>query len=211
MKRVLISLIALLLATLSAVSQNRADEILAQFYQRITDETSLTVAFEYRFEEGQQPAHKRHHGTLKMKGDKFRFEMAGQVFICDGVSLWTYIPEVEEVQLNTLEESEDAFLPTTIFSSYRENFTATYNRTYRVGPKAIHVIDLTPKEKEMPFSSAQLEIDESTMEPIQITLFSTQGNVHYIINKFLTGKINDVSIFTFDPSKHPDVELIDMR
>jgi len=57
-----------------------------------------------------------------------------------------------------------------------------------------------------------MELDKNSLELISFSVFDKNNNkFSYIVNKFFTGKVTDDSIFVFDASEYPDVEIIDMR
>lgn len=212
MKSIITSLTFVMLLTFSAGAQNKADKILAQFSENMQAKESISAEFQYLFENTKEGLSDSYEGTLDLKGEKFRLEIAGQIIISDGISLWTYIPDAEEVQLNSIEDTEGLFTPAKLFSSYTEDYKATYNKEYSVGPKTIHVIDLEPNDKSQGFTAAQIELDKTSLELIQFAVFDNNNNkFSYIVNKFFTGKVSDESIFIFDAAKHPEVEVIDMR
>ena len=57
-----------------------------------------------------------------MSGDKYRMAAAGQTVICDGKTIWTYIKESNEVQVNALENKDDALTPSKLLTSYNANY-----------------------------------------------------------------------------------------
>ncbi len=212
MKSTLTAISILMLLFFSAEAQNKAEVILTQFSENMQMKETIIAEFEYLVENNNNGLKDGHKGILYVKGEKFRLQIADQIIMSDGTSLWTYIPDVEEVQLNSIEHSEELLTPTKLFSSYNENYHATYNKEYSVGPKTIHVIDLEPKDKSQGFTSAQMELDKSTLELIQFSVFDNHNNkFSYIVNKFFSGRNLEDSIFIFDASKHPDVEVIDMQ
>ena len=212
MKRISALLILLMPVLFAVQAQNKADKILEQFSANMQSKSSITAEFEYRFENTADGLSNSYNGILNLKGDMFRLEIAGQIIMSDGISLWTFLPDDEEVQLNSLEETEGLFTPAKLFASYTEDYKATYNKEYTIGPKTIHVIDLEPNDKSQGFTGAQMELDKNSLELISFSVFDKNNNkFSYIVNKFFTGKVTDDSIFVFDASEYPDVEIIDMR
>ena len=57
-----------------------------------------------------------------LKGDKYKLEIAGQEIICNGNTLWTFIKDAEEVQVNEPEYEEGSINPANIFTVYENGF-----------------------------------------------------------------------------------------
>ena len=74
-----------------------------------------------------------------------------------------------------------------------------------------NIIDLYPKDLNKGFSRIRLFIEKEKLELYSIRYFGKDG-IHYLL--LLTGyKTNELpdSWFQFDISKHPNVEVIDLR
>src|ERR1041384_6402869 len=46
-------------------------------------------------------------GTLYVKGDKYKLELANQEITCDNTKIWTYLKDANEVQVNSYEPDDD--------------------------------------------------------------------------------------------------------
>ncbi len=207
------SLLILLIVFISALfAQNDANKILSDFAAKAQSYSSISADFQYIMENTNENISDSYNGKLLLKGDKFRLEIAGQVIISDGISIWTYIPDAEEVQVNSAEESEDLFTPAKLFSSYSEDFEASYKKQYSVGPRKIHVLKLIPLDESQGFNKAEMELDAESLQLIRFSLFDNHHNKFgYIVDKFFTDKDLNDNLFTFNSAEYPDVEVIDMR
>ena len=55
-------------------------------------------------------------------------------------------------------------------------------------------------------------MEETKKQILKSTIYDKNGSLYlYIVKKFITDITIKDSNFTFDKSKHPDVEVIDMR
>ncbi|NCD42470.1 MAG: outer membrane lipoprotein carrier protein LolA [Bacteroidia bacterium] len=211
MKKIIILFITFTLA-FSVLAQDKAIDILAQFSKNIQQHETIVAEFVYSMENKNENLSDEFKGILYSKGDKFRVEIAGQIIMSDGVTLYTYIPEVDEVQINSMEESDDSFTPSKLFASYTHDYTPKFNKTFSIGPKKIHVIDLTPIDQSKPFTDAEIQIDAETLELIQFAINDANKNKFiYAVTKFFTEKKLEDSFFIFNANDYPDVEIIDMR
>jgi len=53
-------------------------------------------------------------GVIFVQGDSYRIEMEGQVIISNGITIWTYLEDSEEVMVNDVDESGESISPTQI-------------------------------------------------------------------------------------------------
>lgn len=212
MKNKFTAFIILFLATITLTAQNKADVILDDFASTMQSYKTIQAEFTYKMENTKENIDEGYKGIIYLKGDMYRLEIAGQIIQSDGVTIWTYIPDAEEVQINSVEDSDDSFNPTHLFSSYSEDYKAKFDSQYTVGPKTINVINLKPNDPSQGFSDAKIELDSKSKILIQFVVYDDNNNSYsYIVDKFFTNKNLEDSLFQFNEAKYPDVEVIDMR
>lgn len=212
MKNIFSTLIILILSIITLSAQNKADVILDDFALTMQSYETIQADFTYKMENKKENIDEGYKGSIYLKGDMYRLEIAGQIIQSDGITIWTYIPDAEEVQINTVDESDDSFNPTHLFSSYSEDYQAKFDKQYSVGPKIINVINLKPNDSSLGFSDAKIELDSKSKMLIQFIIYDDNNNAYsYIVDKFFTNKNLENSFFQFNEADYPDVEVIDMR
>lgn len=147
-----------------------------------------------------------------MKGDKFKIELSDQVFISDNVTLWNYLKEYNEVQINNFEESDAIFSPSVIFNLYQEDYIYRIKESYKdKAGLTVNVIELSPIDKEQNFFKIDLAVD-SKNTIVEAKIYERSGMKYiYKINSLKPNvELND-TFFKFDPSKYPNIEIIDAR
>ncbi|MBN3034057.1 MAG: outer membrane lipoprotein carrier protein LolA [Bacteroidales bacterium] len=216
MKRPLPALFLLLLFTSSYAQveekgDKRSIEILNAVRKKTETYTSFRAEFTYKMENREAGIDESKSGTLLVKGDKYRLEIAGQLVISNGETLWTYLADAQEVQVNSVGEGEETLSPANLLSSYDEDYRSKFIReTFLYGTTA-EVIDLTPVEGKS-YYKIRITIDKDKSQILDFTIFDKNGSTYsYIIAIFQANVPVDESEFRFVPSEHPDVEVIDMR
>jgi outer membrane lipoprotein carrier protein len=63
-------------------------------------------------------------GKVSSKGNMFKAEMGNQTIISDGKTLWTYLKDVNEVQINNFEQGQDIMTPNDIFKIAEKDYLA---------------------------------------------------------------------------------------
>jgi outer membrane lipoprotein-sorting protein len=146
--------------------------------------------------------------TLLVSGDKYKMLAAGQTVICDGKTIWTYIKESNEVQVNALENKDDALTPSKLLTSYNANYKSKIIKSADPAEESVELIPNTSKN----FINAILGIDKAKKQIKSFVLYDKSGNTFtYKVKTYLTDTPITDADFTFDAKKFPGVEVIDMR
>ena len=148
-------------------------------------------------------------GTVYVKGDKYKLEIAGQTIFNDGQDLWSYSEEIMEVTVSTYDKEEQEISLTNIWDLYKEGYKYGLNIPDAQGN---WVIDLEPIERgvEAFYKIRMVISNEYDLKSFRI--FEESGNQYnYIITKLTDRSDLTDDFFTFDLAKYPEVELIDFR
>lgn len=152
-------------------------------------------------------------GTVSMKGNKYRVSLAGQEIFCDGTTVWTYDKAANEVSINKVDNNSGSITPQKLFTNfYDKDFLYKLNGEKKEAGKTLQEIELTPVDKTKQFHKVYVQVNKANQ-----TLYSTkvldkqQNRFTYTVNTMNGKAILADNIFTFDKSKYPGVEEIDLR
>ncbi len=204
--------ILLIIAFTGAVqAQNNSQKILDDLASKTNAAKNIKVEFDYLMDNAAADIHESNSGSLIVSGDKYILKIAGQEIICDGKTIWTYISEANEVQINEVN-AEESFSPTKLLSSYTDDYDASLEKEFTENNRTYYLLKLKPKAKDSGFDYVQLKIDKQKMQLAAFILYDFDKNVFsYIIKEYLTNVALNANAFTFDASKYPNVDIIDMR
>ena len=148
-----------------------------------------------------------------LKGDKFKVELEDQMFVSDNITIWNYLKEYNEVQINDYEDSDAIFSPSIIFNLYNKDYAFRLKEEHKNSAGVlVKVLELTPIKKDQNFFKIELKINEAKKEIMQAKIFEKSGMRYtYTIKTFTPNVPLEDSFFIFDPSKHKDIEIIDAR
>lgn len=192
-------------------AKKTSDEILKQVSEKTKSFSTIKVAFTYNMDNPGAKVHESESGILLVKDDKYRLDIAGQRVISDSKTSWTYVSESNEVQINTVEDNDNALTPNKLLSSYGEDYKSKLVNEITKDGRAQYVIELKPNT-EKNFTTVELNIDKELYRILRIAIQDKSGNTFtYIVNKFETNVPVKETDFTFDPNEFPGVEVIDMR
>jgi|AntAceMinimDraft_17_1070374.scaffolds.fasta_scaffold04229_5 outer membrane lipoprotein-sorting protein len=216
MRKIFILLSLIIPLTLLCNAQTRKAEeqakiILEKTSEKMQSYKNIKIEFTYKMKNEKENINESKDGIILIKGDKYNLDIAGQNVICNGKTIWTYIKDADEVQINVVEDNDESINPVKILTSYDKNYKPKLIREGHKNDKTVYVIDLTPLEGKS-FYKIRLIIDKTKKQILKSTIYDKNGSLYlYIVKKFITDITIKDSNFTFDKSKHPDVEVIDMR
>ncbi|MFP4470569.1 MAG: LolA family protein [Bacteroidales bacterium] len=190
----------------------QATEILNVVTQKTKAYDDIRLEFEYRMENPDANINEVTEGTAVVSGDKYRLNIAGQTVISDGETVWTVIPDAEEVQVNDAAEGEEVFTPTNLLTNYNEDYKSKLiPRKTEINGIQVHTLELTPNEKKT-FDKVNLYIRKSEMQLYAIEIFDQNGSKYtYSITSFEPNTGVDENTFKFSATEFQDFDVIDMR
>jgi outer membrane lipoprotein-sorting protein len=209
MKNIL--LIALLIAfTVSGIAQNdkKATAILDEVSVKTKSYKTIKIDFTYAMDNAKEKIHDKFKGTLVSKGDKYKLTAAGQDVISDGKTIWTYLKDANEVQINNVGDDDDSFTPTKMLSGYTKDFKSKF-----IEEKGNdQVIELYPLQKGKTFTKVRLTIDKAKKQISKFVIYDRSGSTFsYIVDKLVADQPIADTVFSFNKAEHPGVEVNDMR
>lgn len=213
MKNILsIAIAALMLIAQPAMAQNdaKAKAILESVSKKINGLKTLKANFSLTMQ-GKTKESKK--GALSMKGPKFRMTLDKTEIICDGRTQWTYMKDAKEVQVSNYNPSEQTLSPAKMFSgNYDKDYTYKYAGTRAVGGKTCDIVEMSPINKSKGFSKVELAVDPKTSTIVGGNVWEKNGNKYqYTISGFTANSAIPDTYFTFEKSKYPGVEVVDLR
>ncbi len=202
-------LLTMLTFSILAQSDPKAKEILDKAAAKFKTYPAAEVSFTLAMENKTENINEIHEGKAWMKGNRYKLNLMDVENYYDGKIIYTYMPEVQEVNIKNPNDDEEEFLnPATLFDIHNQGFTQKLINT----TNSIAYIELYPKEKKN-FEKIGIWVNPATSSIQKVTSFGKDGNnITIVIQniKQLTPAPSD-SFFSFDKAKHPDVEVIDMR
>ncbi|MCB0495799.1 MAG: outer membrane lipoprotein carrier protein LolA [Cyclobacteriaceae bacterium] len=151
-------------------------------------------------------------GTITVKGDMYSLNMGGQEVINNGKTVWTYLPDDNEVNIDNHNAEAGDITPSTIYTIYQKGYKYIMLTPVTVDGKKYDVVDLVSNNKDAQFYKIRLEIAEADKTLRKFTMFDNEGSEYsYTITNFNSSVNLKDSDFEFDLNKHKGVEVIDLR
>ncbi len=195
-----------------AQGDKKAKDILSGVSSKYRSYKSMKADFSYTLENPTAKIKETQSGSIVLSGAKYRLAIAGQEVICDSKTIWTYMKEAKEVQVNTVDPTEGGIKPNEIFTMYEKGFLYKFVDEKKVAGKLQQNIELTPTDKSKNFFKIKLTVDKASKQIVKSVIFEKTGNRYtYAIKEFTPNYAVNAGTFMFDVKKYPGVEVVDLR
>jgi outer membrane lipoprotein-sorting protein len=211
MRKLIILFLAIAVTCGYSQKDQKASELLDQVSAKTKGYKSIKADFSYKMENAKARINEEKQGTLFLSGDKYKMQASGQTVICDGKTIWTFMPETNEVQINSLEAKDEVLTPSKLLTNYNSNYKSKVISDKNNTDPNITSIELIPNTIKN-YTRAVLGVDKTKLQVKYFILYDKNGNIFtYTIARFQTDLPVTAADFSFDPKKYPGVEVIDMR
>ena len=195
-------------------SDPEAIRILEQISSDYTAHKSHKIDFNFEIELSGQ-AKEVQKGFLIHQEDNFVLDLDQRRIISDGVTVWLYLKEDNEVHINDADFDEDSEImsPADIFNLHKSDkyVFALANQLIENG-EAVTQIEGKPLDDDSDYSKLRLTLADENKNVKSLKIFSKDGSRYTMV---ISKMIADVEItdktFYFDPKDHEGVFVEDLR
>lgn len=198
--------------TLRAQYDPMALEILEAMSKKYKAIPSFEASFSYTLTNETAKIKEEFKGKMMVKGNKYRLSLPEQEVINNGATIWTYLPDAKEVNIDNYDPESEDLSPSKFFEMYKKGFKYVYLEDKTEGGVVYEVVDLMPEKRDAQYYKIRMNIVKKDKSIHSWIMFANGGNLYkYSITKFNPAAKIDDATFTFDPKKYPGVEVIDFR
>jgi len=194
-----------------------AEKVLDKFAQKAESSFPVKIKFDYVYESLPDNESYSESGILILDGNKYYLSFGESEIYCDGETLWNHVVSADEVYISNPENSTpgNEFIisnPENLFSFYEDDFKYRLTGEIEYQGEKYYQIDLFPKDANKNYHTVTMLIFQDDYRLYSIETLGKQGINHTItITGYLTKYKTTEDMFRFDPSKHPDIEIVDTR
>jgi len=206
----LLSLFCLLSLSMTAQQDPEAMKVLSEFSSKATAAPSVSMTFDLETNDSRSGDITTMEGSVILTGDRYRLILPENSVWNDGISVWSYLPDVNEVTITETDPDDNSFIskPSLIFSMYKKGYKV---RLVEQTPKE-WIIDLYPDDITTDMILMRLKIGKQVYD-LKSAEYKTKEGITVTLNtrKYdLTFKPG-TDFFRFNPADHKGIEIIDMR
>ena len=175
-----------------------------------TIKADFTITIESKDKKGKETQ----NASVILKGDKYKLQIKGQEVISDGKTVWTFLTDANEVQINNVEvKNTEAITPANMFTIYETGYKYKFEKEELQGKKTMQIVCLYPLNPDKKkFHTLKLFVDKTKKQIAMLKILMKDGGLFtYAIKTFMPNQeIND-AVFTYDAKTHPGAEVVDLR
>lgn len=192
-----------------------AKKILDALAKKTKSYQSLRIKYSYTIINKQTDYTQTEIGYAFLSGKKYKIIIPGNEIFSDGITVWTYLKEAEEITITEPGPDEESiFNPAKLFTIYESGYKYVLMGMEKIKNEDHYVIDLFPESADQsPYSSIRLKINKEKNRITSINTFEKAGIEYQILVTEFTPDIKVTeSLFSFDKSKYPEnIEIVDLR
>ena len=188
-----------------------ATKILDEISVKYGAYTTVKISYTYKAEKEDKVLDTK-KGTMNVKGNQYYFTFGEQETFCDGVNIWNYQKNSNEISIFEYDAEDDMMLnPTKMLQGWKKNYRAKTIREEFENGKNLVLIDITPI-KSQSYYRIRLFVEKGKQNVIRFTVYEKDNTLYtYYFDKFTPDVPIEDSQFKLDPAKYPGAEINDMR
>lgn len=197
----------------TSVKDTEAKSILDKVSKKFKSFKAVQAVFHLKVEDASGKVQGNRQGTVFMKGNKYKVQMAEQEIFSDGTTIWTYDKGANEVTVATIDPTANSITPQKIFTNfYDKDFLYKLNGEKKTNGKVIQEIELTPVDKSKAFHKVYVYVDKAAQNISSTKILEKNGNRYtYTVDSFKSDPPISDAIFVFNKNNYPGVEVVDLR
>ncbi|MBK5284372.1 MAG: outer membrane lipoprotein carrier protein LolA [Bacteroidia bacterium] len=217
-KTFLLFFLAIVTMTISIAQTNedvdrKAKNILKKVSEKFRRYKSIKATFLISIENQKDKSSENQKGIIQLKGDKYRLHIANQDIISDGKTVWTYMKDANEIQINNASKDTNAITPANFLTLYEKGFLFKFIGEEKEKGMVYQLVELVPVDpKKKSVVKVKLRINKKEQMINTARLIDKNGTVIiYKIENLFPDSASADSLFNFNVKNYPGAEVIDLR
>ena len=183
------------------------DQTTASFKQLESLKANLTITIHLP---EQEPYDQK--SEVYLKGQNYKLVMEEEEIICDNKSVWRYLKDMNEVQINDYEPADNEITPTNIFNIYENDFYYLYVGPIKEKGVSYEEIELAPMDKSKSYFKVKVWVSFEDHLIHKMKVYDKNGSRYtYSITNIETNLGLQDSFFQFNKADYPGVRTEDLR
>src|SRR5687768_5540884 len=175
------SFLAIALLAFVKVAFAQYDPKALEILDAMSDKYKSIPAFEaniaYTLTNETEKINEEFKGRITVKGEKFKLVLPEQEVINNGTTMWTYLPEAKEVNIDSYDPNADEGLnPSKFYEIYKKGYKYLYLEDKTEGGVLCEVVDLVPEKKDAQYFKVRMNIVKKDKSIQSWTMFDKGGN-----------------------------------
>lgn len=183
-----------------------AQSLLKEVDSKVKSYKNIAIDFKYALVNDATGVNQETKGNVVLKGDLYSLNLLGTKQIFDGSSIYTIVPEDEEVTISAVsDQDENAITPSKMLSFFNEGYTHKMDITQKVNGRTIQYVKLTPIDSNSEVKYSLLGVDNTTKHIYRLIIVQKNDTkITITVNSFKANQPIAANAFVFDQSKYAD-------
>ena len=198
------TIFSLVLLSFISVQAQDTKSLLDEVSNKVKSYENILIDFKYTLNNTRENVKQDTRGNVTLKGEKYVLNMLGVTRIFDGRTIYTIVPEDEEVTISDYNEQEDKGISASKMLTFYENgYNYTMDVLQTVKGRKIQFIKLSPIDSNAEIKDILLGIDMQTKHIYKLIQTDSSGTSYTItVNSFKTNQPISQNLFVFDEEKY---------
>ncbi|MDG1291903.1 MAG: outer membrane lipoprotein carrier protein LolA [Flavobacteriaceae bacterium] len=194
--------------TVSAMGQTslEAKKLLESASQQMESYDNIVFDFSYVLNNRMEQINQENSGQVTVADEKYKLNFLDAIQLFDGVSLYTIVPENEEITITQADHEEDFGInPNELLRFYKEGYDYHWDISQRVKGKNIQFIKLIPTQDDGDLRSLLIGIDTQKNHIYKLIEVGDNGTVTTLtINEMEVDSALPENFFVFNKDDYPE-------
>ena len=190
--------------TISSLKAQNTQSLLSEVSNKVKSYENIQIDFKYSLENTRENVKQDTRANITLKGDNYVLNMLGVTRIFDGKTIYTIVPEDEEVTISNYSKKEDKSISVSEMLTFYENgYTYKMDIQQNIRGRKIQFIKLSPIDSNTEIKNILLGIDMQTKHIYKLIQVDSSGTSYTItVNSFKTNQPISQNLFIFDEEKY---------
>lgn len=203
--KIITSLCIVLFIATTLEAQN-AKTFLNEVSSKVRSYDNIYIDFKYTLNNKKENVNQETRGNLTIQGNKYLLNMLGITRIFNGSTIYTIIPEDEEVTISKYNAQDDKEItPSKMLTFYEKGYTYKMDVIQNVKGRKIQFVKLRPIDTNAEIKDILLGVDMQTKHVYKLIQTDEQGTQFTItVSYFKTNQPLSKTLFTFNEAKYKE-------
>ena len=201
--KIVVSIFSLFLI-ISNLKAQSIQSLLNEVSNKVKSYENIQIDFKYSLENTRENVKQDTRANITLKGDNYVLNMLGVTRIFDGKTIYTIVPEDEEVTISNYSKEEDKSISVSEMLTFYENgYNYKMDIQQNIRGRKIQFIKLSPIDSTTEIKNILLGIDMQTKHIYKLIQIDSSGTNYTItVNSFKTNQPISQNLFIFDEEKY---------
>ena len=195
-----------LVPVVKAQTSIEAQKLLELASKKMESYDNISFEFSYVLNNRVEQINQENSGEVTVADEKYRLNFLDAIQLFDGKTLYTIVPENEEITLTEAEETEDFGInPKELLEFYKEGYDYHWDISQRVKGKKIQFVKLIPTQDDGGIKSLLIGIDTQENHIYKLIEVGDNGTITTLtINNMNVDNPLPENFFVFNASDYPN-------